>query len=184
MAAHTRGIEFPAEKIKSYFERIRLPEAVRKQIRATDLGLETLTAICKAHVQTIPFENLDLVSCCTPACPSLRELERVAVGGVSICSHVDSTVASLPTPIPATPKSAVMKLSAAFKIFRICQPSGPFCCGWLNPEKILNPDRFMDQPKPAVAGRSELMWTASSPSWCSRGEEATASRSMPCWRMR
>ena len=62
MAAHAASPEIGVERLERYFDRIDLPTTARQRIQANDLGLETLTAICKAHVQSIPFENLDLVT--------------------------------------------------------------------------------------------------------------------------
>lgn len=51
------------EQIDSYFDRIALPQAVRKSLRQGDTGIDALkavTALQQYHMTAVPFENLEL----------------------------------------------------------------------------------------------------------------------------
>lgn len=60
MAAETSPLE--SEMLSAYFDRIYLPVKEQAEIANGEVSISTLSAICKSHVQAIPFENLDLVS--------------------------------------------------------------------------------------------------------------------------
>lgn len=55
---------YSAEQIQLYYERIQLPQHLRKTnvstIANTQEGLSFLTTLQKYHLASIPFENLDL----------------------------------------------------------------------------------------------------------------------------
>lgn len=49
------------EQLHQYFDRICLRPEIAERMDSHELDIETLTAICNAHAERIPFENLDLV---------------------------------------------------------------------------------------------------------------------------
>ena len=61
MSAIASSAALDSGRLSKYFDRIKLAPSIRDDMKGSRPSLESLTAICMAHVEAIPFENLDLV---------------------------------------------------------------------------------------------------------------------------